>query len=106
MSCTDGGSAKPVLPHQICSPTNLQLCSNSSATHPTLGACIGNPGIGYASASAQGNLLSRVLCPPGEDRKSTRLNSSHGYISYAVFCLKKKNIAISHERCVTHVCPR
>src|SRR2546422_7710503 len=28
---------------------------------------------------------------PGDgDRKSTRLNSSHGYISYAVFCLKKK----------------
>src|SRR5687768_3290691 len=27
-----------------------------------------------------------------DDRKSTRLNSSHGYISYAVFCLKKKNI--------------
>src|SRR5438128_5513403 len=27
---------------------------------------------------------------PGEDRKSTRLNSSHGSISYAVFCLKKK----------------
>src|SRR2546429_6378094 len=26
----------------------------------------------------------------GVDRKSTRLNSSHGYISYAVFCLKKK----------------
>src|SRR2546422_4099993 len=31
--------------------------------------------------------------PPGLDRKSTRLNSSHGYISYAVFCLKKKNTA-------------
>src|SRR2546422_2762177 len=31
------------------------------------------------------------------DRKSTRLNSSHGYISYAVFCLKKKkNITCSH----------
>src|SRR2546429_4150747 len=28
---------------------------------------------------------------PVIDRKSTRLNSSHGYISYAVFCLKKKN---------------
>src|SRR2546429_2374884 len=28
--------------------------------------------------------------PPQRDRKSTRLNSSHGYISYAVFCLKKK----------------
>src|SRR2546429_1520001 len=29
-----------------------------------------------------------------EDRKSTRLNSSHGYISYAVFCLKKKTVDI------------
>src|SRR2546422_6399041 len=29
------------------------------------------------------------------DRKSTRLNSSHGYISYAVFCLKKKKIDAS-----------
>src|SRR2546422_8247450 len=28
--------------------------------------------------------------PVRSDRKSTRLNSSHGYISYAVFCLKKK----------------
>src|SRR5205809_4850389 len=32
-----------------------------------------------------------LSCRPGpRDRKSTRLNSSHGYISYAVFCLKKK----------------
>src|SRR3989449_3338219 len=30
------------------------------------------------------------LDPIVRDRKSTRLNSSHGYISYAVFCLKKK----------------
>src|SRR3712207_8718437 len=30
------------------------------------------------------------------DRKSTRLNSSHANISYAVFCLKKKNNKISH----------
>src|SRR2546422_6798801 len=29
-------------------------------------------------------------CTHLRDRKSTRLNSSHGYISYAVFCLKKK----------------
>src|SRR5256884_1305806 len=33
-----------------------------------------------------------VLDQTIEDRKSTRLNSSHGYISYAVFCLKKKHI--------------
>src|SRR2546429_5255171 len=32
---------------------------------------------------------------PREDRKSTRLNSSHGYISYAVFCLKKKKTTVS-----------
>src|SRR2546429_3536146 len=31
-----------------------------------------------------------VSLPTKIDRKSTRLNSSHGYISYAVFCLKKK----------------
>src|SRR2546429_4060883 len=36
------------------------------------------------------------------DRKSTRLNSSHGYISYAVFCLKKKN---RHSIPVTRVRP-
>src|SRR2546422_7089493 len=30
------------------------------------------------------------------DRKSTRLNSSHGYISYAVFCLKKKKETSQH----------
>src|SRR5687768_17694170 len=35
-----------------------------------------------------------------EDRKSTRLNSSHGYISYAVFCLKKKKRSASPERLV------
>src|SRR2546422_6803640 len=31
------------------------------------------------------------------DRKSTRLNSSHGYISYAVFCLKKKSIRKTYD---------
>src|SRR2546422_4379875 len=35
-------------------------------------------------------LRSSTAATSGRDRKSTRLNSSHGYISYAVFCLKKK----------------
>src|SRR5687768_17669487 len=35
---------------------------------------------------------------PGRDRKSTRLNSSHGYISYAVFCLKKKKKTQTRQR--------
>src|SRR2546430_12428935 len=32
------------------------------------------------------------------DRKSTRLNSSHSQISYAVFCLKKKQLTVEHSR--------
>src|SRR5256885_3880871 len=38
--------------------------------------------------------LARQRHRRGADRKSTRLNSSHLVISYAVFCLKKKNLAI------------
>src|SRR5690625_5332442 len=34
-----------------------------------------------------------------KDRKSTRLNSSHVAISYAVFCLKKTTLSISHRTC-------
>src|SRR2546422_4664107 len=37
-----------------------------------------------------GQALDQPERETGQDRKSTRLNSSHGYISYAVFCLKKK----------------
>src|SRR2546422_7286352 len=40
----------------------------------------------YTWSTPNGRKVSIML----EDRKSTRLNSSHGYISYAVFCLKKK----------------
>src|SRR2546422_8392707 len=39
----------------------------------------------------------RHLCRYAADRKSTRLNSSHGYISYAVFCLKKKKKPINTQ---------
>src|SRR5689334_24027010 len=49
----------------------------------------------------------RRLPPEGlrrrEDRKSTRLNSSHSSISYAVFCLKKKNI--KHRQAHTMLSP-
>src|SRR5947208_13444891 len=38
------------------------------------------------------------LVPPGLDRKSTRLNSSHQIISYAVFCLKKKKTTITPSK--------
>src|SRR5258708_16643672 len=61
----------------------------------------------------EGQALLRIERPEdpslGIDRKSTRLNSSHQIISYAVFCLKKKNIRRTHipyiitpprERCI------
>src|SRR4051794_41513355 len=41
---------------------------------------------------------------PHRDRKSTRLNSSHPSISYAVFCLKKKNIGSPHITLNSNVC--
>src|SRR6266542_6343864 len=40
----------------------------------------------------------------GKDRKSTRLNSSHGSISYAVFCLKKKNINMCSKVSLSREC--
>src|SRR2546429_6661645 len=41
--------------------------------------------------------VSTVPADIEKDRKSTRLNSSHGYISYAVFCLKKKKKTQTHS---------
>src|SRR3712207_7254640 len=43
-----------------------------------------------------GEVLVRPDVRPHADRKSTRLNSSHANISYAVFCLKKKKYDTSH----------
>src|SRR2546429_5115285 len=48
-----------------------------------------------------GALQSRPRCRE-LDRKSTRLNSSHGYISYAVFCLKKKDLTDRTYRSAEH----
>src|SRR2546422_6366949 len=47
-------------------------------------------GWGVADGETFENLVEDQLNREARDRKSTRLNSSHGYISYAVFCLKKK----------------
>src|SRR5712675_3301376 len=44
----------------------------------------------------------RPLLLRPRDRKSTRLNSSHGYISYAVFCLKKKKTQKNLSKILKH----
>src|SRR5256886_10381360 len=50
---------------------------------------------GFAAFSGRTIILSKDI--KGKDRKSTRLNSSHSQISYAVFCLKKKRVRSSVE---------
>src|SRR3712207_7841383 len=63
-----------------------ELNSDLRLILPTLGLVVLVIGVIVANYS---QLVSRF--PQGGDRKSTRLNSSHANISYAVFCLKKKN---------------
>src|SRR3712207_8942373 len=59
----------------------------------------GVPGQGQAAGTeGEGRLLR--LRTPVEDRKSTRLNSSHANISYAVFCLKKKKIGQTSDESI------
>src|SRR2546429_7259969 len=58
---------------------------------PTARRCRANPSRAAVSP------VFPVLGCFGRDRKSTRLNSSHGYISYAVFCLKKKKQDMEHK---------
>src|SRR2546429_3305431 len=50
----------------------------------------------------RGKKTSRFIRREILDRKSTRLNSSHGYISYAVFCLKKKKQQTTNTPIVLH----
>src|SRR3989449_1986202 len=56
------------------------------ATHPLLGFFSG----ALQKKPRSGCVARKSNAACARDRKSTRLNSSHGYISYAVFCLKKK----------------
>src|SRR5690349_23088656 len=58
----------------------------------------GKGGMRQYGSAALATALALALGACGSDRKSTRLNSSHVEISYAVFCLKKKN----RVRCSSH----
>src|SRR3989442_1798599 len=55
------------------------------------GPCVNSAGVSLLAANLRRQLYFRTSCrSSSRDRKSTRLNSSHVRISYAVFCLKKK----------------
>src|SRR3712207_6948251 len=52
----------------------------------------------FANERQQANAATSIFMAHGtQDRKSTRLNSSHANISYAVFCLKKKKYNRNHQ---------
>src|SRR2546429_2743725 len=70
---------------------NLTLLRKSGRTTQPLGSS--PPALAFSRISVAHFQLTKLyqIFSTQADRKSTRLNSSHGYISYAVFCLKKKN---------------
>src|SRR2546422_7612573 len=94
-------------------PYGVLSCFTDPAGRPTLAGYIPVPNVypagrldydteGLLLLTADGALAHHITDPRHKlpkvylvqverDRKSTRLNSSHGYISYAVFCLKKNN---------------
>src|SRR2546430_10070907 len=69
----------------------LPICPPDSTTRRRRTGA--NTGAATSQAYSRRCLTSRVSASRPSDRKSTRLNSSHSQISYAVFCLKKKKIS-------------
>src|SRR2546422_6866464 len=70
------------------------LAGGDLLLHPT--HQLGVEGLGRGEDVEHAHRLLQGGAGSAADRKSTRLNSSHGYISYAVFCLKKKKNNNTH----------
>src|SRR5699024_11395454 len=87
--------ALPILtapPHKISGPAPKAHPWVSQGSFPVRSPCAALPDTPAASfPQFRDSARRNFLFPLPEDRKSTRLNSSHVSISYAVFCLKKKN---------------
>src|SRR3712207_8883018 len=89
-------------------PTEIDTLSLHDALPISVRASAGRPCASksatllYRSSRLFGS-MSRPFCPASAalDRKSTRLNSSHANISYAVFCLKKKNTPYKSPHLIT-----
>src|SRR3712207_8931765 len=81
--------ALPICPAAVCSPARLDGSRKPLRTAR-----------GDAQTPRQAVPGSAPSARYGQDRKSTRLNSSHANISYAVFCLKKKKKTKTEERLI------
>src|SRR5256886_17583813 len=80
-------------------PTKPSTYLYASSANPFY-AGLGLPASGSIERTFDLDTLNNTtLAPVPEDRKSTRLNSSHSQISYAVFCLKKKKAADPRPLC-------
>src|SRR5438876_7021648 len=73
----------------------ITLCVAALIIVTTLGTSGGAPVVFFIYRTLLISIA--ILCTIGSDRKSTRLNSSHPSISYAVFCLKKKTLCSSQR---------
>src|SRR2546429_5388985 len=76
-------------------PSRRRWLRGAAARHSPKPAAYGRVDAPDEKRRGQGHRRGTLLRFENTDRKSTRLNSSHGYISYAVFCLKKK----THYHC-------
>src|SRR5687768_10386786 len=89
IDCTELGPCAPLW--QPCEAGSGRPCDLFTAC---IGVCLQQCDTNQNGTIQQGEAACFIGCAGDEsqplDRKSTRLNSSHGYISYAVFCLKKK----------------
>src|SRR3712207_7603628 len=85
-------------PRSTLFPYTTLFRSEHAAAEPVAGIRNdGSPGVVHGNGELVARVVDRLRdatvpdpAGPGQDRKSTRLNSSHANISYAVFCLKKK----------------
>src|SRR2546430_10972095 len=87
-------------PRSTLFPYTTLFRSHSELAFSMTPSCRGDPPM--ASACAHIAQIETVKQPKA-DRKSTRLNSSHSQISYAVFCLKKKKTHFAHYTTIASI---
>src|SRR5438128_5519162 len=92
-------SGRPRALHSF--PTRRSSDLTPSGRPPASNWLSGDAASARRSSDSRGAAIRQPSPTTASDRKSTRLNSSHGSISYAVFCLKKKTRLLLARRAVS-----